>query len=382
VSPLALLFGSAMLLAVHSHARLAQPLWVEVDSGVDCPGEPALLAALRARLGQAEVRSGRAPSGGMELRLVARGSRAVTIILRERGALLVKRDLDVPPGECAALAHTCALIAEAWLIPPRSKPRPGKVAAVPAPPEAAAAASPEAAAPSPPVSEPSPAELDAAKPGPPTEPVSSRGPAPEVAAKGTLATQQREVTVPSTRPSPTADTPVSRRRAWSLMVAASTGSTVALQGHAPMVITARLDISGGYGAWRLGLRGAFETSRDLDPSPNLLLVRYWPAGIYAGRVLIDRPRWVFGALAGAGVDFVETRSSGYAAPRGFSSINPVGFGGLGCLWRLAVRFSLVGIAEVAVAGQTDRFYVGNAGEVARTARVRAGLSLGAAWHLR
>ena len=61
---------------------------------------------------------------------------------------------------------------------------------------------------------------------------------------------------------------------------------------------------------------------------------------------------------------------------------PLILAGLQAEWLVSRSFGIVAASEVLVALRREEYVVANLGSVARTPRVRSGLALGVAWHLR
>jgi len=399
-----------MLLAVQNHSHAACPVWVDVPPQIACPDESALLTALRARLGKECVRVGRASAQEPSLRLVARGPRALTVVLRAGGSTVVERDVEVVEGECTAMAHTLALIAESWLAAPRPRAKSRAAAseqqrALPLSPEGTAISSTpasvqaqEAAL----TSVPAPAD-NVPTSATPTKGADTTEAAPVVPDAAEPAVDPDKAAVPTTRevPQPQAhpSIPVGLQdRTWSLTIAASGGTMVPIASPISSSAAGALHLQLGYRRWFGGVRGAFESTTDLHPavgdvaasasdgtalpSTGTMAVRYTPVGAYAGRVLVESHRGWFAALGGGGMDILSARASGYSSDSSATMIDAVAFAGLWGEWRFHCRFGAIATSDVAVALRRYQFSVANVGPVARTSRARAGFSLGVAWHLR
>jgi hypothetical protein len=157
---------------------------------------------------------------------------------------------------------------------------------------------------------------------------------------------------------------------------------VAIESRASLAAMGRIDLGIGHGPWLFGMRGALESTTDLDPSSSSILVRYAPVGIYAGRTVAHRGRFILAPLAGLGLQIVSARASGFSSDRAFTMMDPIAFGGLWGEWRFGRHLGLVGAGDVVLTLRRDQFSVANLGPVAQTPRARAGFSLGVAWHPR
>jgi hypothetical protein len=406
-----------MLLAAQNDTRASRPIWVDVPAQIGCPDEGALLTALRARFGRERVRVGRALAQDLSLRLVTRGPRALTMVLREGGSTIVERGVEVAEGECAALAHTLALIAESWLAAPLPRPRaknrvaaPEQQRSVPASPEETATASTpttvlteEAAptsVPAPAAEVPPSATPAGATYTPMSEPAVPAIPAPPVAAVPAADSGK----VASSRSHETPKTKVQHNfpaglqdRPWSITLAASGGAVFPLEGPTAWAAVGVLDLQLGYRRWFGGVRSVLESPTDLHPavgnavagasdvtalpSTGTMAVRYTPVGAYAGRVLVESNRFTFAALAGGGMDILSARASGYSSDSSYTAIDAMAFAGLRGEWRFSGRFGAVATSDVAFDFRRYQFSVVNVGPVARTTRARSGFALGVAWHL-
>jgi hypothetical protein len=399
-----------MLLAAQNDSHASRPIWVDVPPHIACPDESALLTALRARLGTERVRAGRASAQALSLRLVARGPRALTMVLREGGLTLVERDVEAAAGECTAMAHTLALIAESWLAAPRPRaksraaaleqPRP-----VPASPEEKATLSIPTAVPTqkaaptsalPPADEVPPsatptraADAAVAVPAVPAAAV------PAVVSAKVAASTSREAPQVPVQPTIPARLP---ERTWSIIIATTGGAMVPIASPISGIAASVLDLQLGYGRWFGGVRGAFESTTDLHlavdnvvagasggtsfPSTGSVVMRYTPVGAYAGRVLPESNRFTFAVLAGGGVDILSARASGFSSDSATIALDPMAFAGLWGEWRFSGGFAALATSNVSIDFRRYQFSVANLGPVAQTPRARAGFALGVAWHLR
>lgn len=165
------------------------------------------------------------------------------------------------------------------------------------------------------------------------------------------------------------------------MLAADAGAMVSLDARATVTASSRADFSVDRRRWRLGVRGALESSADLDDSSGQVMVRHIPAGAYLGRRLVEGNHATVTTTVGAGVDFMSAHTSGYAAPRSFRASDPLVLAGLQGEWRLGRHIGVFGAADLLVALRREQFSVANVGPITSTSRVRAGLALGVAWHL-
>jgi hypothetical protein len=396
-----------MLLAAQNDTRASRPIWVDVPTQISCPDQGALLTALRARLGRERVRVGRAQAQDLRLRLVVRGPRALSLVLREGSSTIVEREVKVAEGECTALAHTLALIAESWLASPRPRAKsrsadPEQQRPVPASTEGRTSSIPtslptEEAAPT---SAPAPADN---VPPSATPATAETTPVAMPAAPAVPAAVSVKVAASTSRQAPQAEvqpTISSERqdRTWALTIAASGGAMVPMASPTSGIAAGVLDLQLGYGRWFGGVRGAFESSTDVHPavgnalasasggtalpSTGNMAMRYTPVGAYAGRVLVESKRFTFAVRAGGGVDILSARASGFSSDGATTAIDPMGFAGLLSAWRFSGRFAAVATSDVGFDFRRYQFSVANVGPVARTPRARAGFALGVAWHLR
>jgi len=166
------------------------------------------------------------------------------------------------------------------------------------------------------------------------------------------------------------------------MLAADAGAMVSLDTRAAVTASARADFSVDAHRWRLGVRGAIESSADLDDSAREVMVRHIPVGAYLGRRLVEGSHATITTAVGAGMDVISAHSSGYATPRSFRAIDPLVLAGLQGEWRVGRRVGVLGAADLVVALRREQYSVANLGPVTSTSRLRAGLALGVAWHLR
>lgn len=386
-----------VLLLAQASAPLPPRVWVDAPAPLKCPDQDALLAALRFSLGKDRIATGRARPGEPSLSLRLRGTGGLTVVLRRAGTTLGERDLHVAQDDCPALANTIALLTEAWLTapptprpaPPITGPRsapsgqplspaPAPLAAEPHPdPRPEAAPEPSAATPEPEItatpaanipvapaasaSLPAPAEIPAAQPLP--------NPAPAPPA------------VPVGEPTPPVERP-SAAPAWSMRLAAALGGMAALPSFATPVARAIADLRLDRGSWFLGMRGAAEDRADLASSAGKLWARHIPASAYLGHALVMGGPMRLEVLLGGGVDVVLASTSGYGNERSFKSVSPLIQTGVQAEWLLGRHFGIVAASEILIDLQRAQFVVANLGPVGRTERVRAGLALGVAWHLR
>ena len=341
---LSALAGMVMLLAAQEGTRASNRLWVDAAAQLRCPDRDSVLAALRARLGNDRVSSGRAPARGLVFRLIPRGSRGVTMSLRRGLTVIVEREIEVDEGECAALAHTLALMTESWLAAPaplsaatesRAQPAsspadarmPGQPAGEAPAPGATAESSPAAeslpglvTAPS--ASVPQGAAPTASPPGDLASPAMVAAPSPRAAPPLPEPAPSPAIAAPSqVAVSPGASRPQARR--WSASIAADAGGMVSLDRRATLGATAHADFGIEIRDWLLGIRGALESAADLDDSSGKLLVRHVPVTAYLGRILVTRNRLSFAMLAGGGFDVVVARASGYSSGRSLDAVDPI-----------------------------------------------------------
>jgi hypothetical protein len=166
-----------------------------------------------------------------------------------------------------------------------------------------------------------------------------------------------------------------------MRLAAALGGMAAMPSFATPVARIIGDLRLDGGRWFLGIRGAAEDRADLASSTGELLARHIPASAYLGHAMgSDRLRLEI--LVGGGVDVVIASTSNYGNGRSFTSVAPLILAGLQAEWQVSRSFGIVAASEVLVDLRREEYVVANLGSVARTPRVRAGLALGVAWHLR
>lgn len=376
-----------MLLAAQGAPGGITAVWVEAGPELRCPEQGAVLGALRARLGESRVGHGRGVGTDFTLRLHRRGARGMTVVLRRSGVLLVERTIEVHENECASLAETLALLVDTWVTVPEAtaRRRPAeRRAAEPAPAVARAAlgapvveASPAPVAPedalSGTVANPREAGGDRAPSAAPAPPSPAVPPAALVMAQP-APVEVAVVAPPAPAPSPSGG--------WAATLAADGGALVAFDGGARTTAAGRVDFSVAYRGWQLGVRAAVESAADVDDSAAALRIRHVPCGAYFGRRLAGAERARVSLLLGGGVDFISATASGYGPlDRSFDAVDPFATAGLRGEWLLGRRFGVIGGGDLLLALRREQFSVANAGPVAHTSRLRAGLSLGVAWHL-
>jgi len=400
-----------MLLAAQIDTRASRPIWVDVPARIGCPDEGALLTALRARLGRKRVRVGRALAKDPSLRLVARGARALTMVLRDGGSTIVERDVEVAEGECAALAHTLALIAESWLAAPPSSARAKSQEATPEQPRPTTDSDEKTVPPSAPAivsaRESAPTlnsgTNDAATPREtPARAADTHVPFPAVPAAVFIAHPDKGAALTSHEAPEAKVQPIVpagfQNRPRSIAITTSAGAMVPLAGPNSWAAAGRLEVQLGYGRWFGGVRGAHESTTDLHPAVGnvvagastgtalpataTMTLRYTPVGAFAGRVVVDSNRFTIAALAGGGVDILSARASGYSSDSTHTAVDSMAFAGLRGEWRVSGQWGAVATSDVALDVHRYQFSVANVGPVARTPRARAGFALGVAWHLR
>jgi hypothetical protein len=165
------------------------------------------------------------------------------------------------------------------------------------------------------------------------------------------------------------------------MLAANAGAMVSLDARTVVTANGGADLGVEHRGWRMGVRGAFESSADLDVSAAEVMVRHVPIAAYLGRRLAGGQPVVVTGAAGAGVDLVSARTSGYATPRSFSATDAIVLAELQGEWRVRRQLGVICAADLILALRRERYAIANLGPVANTSRLRAGLVLGVAWHL-
>jgi hypothetical protein len=404
----AVLVGVTVLLAAQNVAPERPRLWVETAADLRCPDEDAVLAALLGRFGDARVAHGPSARHGLGLRVVPHGPRGVRVLIRRSGKILVERTLAAPDGHCSDLADTVALLAEAWLgrgaepppaadAPPARAPTTRALAENAAPPTAEADQTapetdlgtetprPAAAVPAP-LETPEPPDTH----GPPRThapsdtPASPGTPAPPEASAPAAAERAEAVRLPAPALPAPASGPATASpspRPWAASVSVEVGALLALDASATPTGSARAAVGIDHGRWRYGVRGALETSADLDPTAGQVVVRRSPVGAYLGYQPVRGGQVAVTLIAGAGVEIVTARTAGYAMPRSFDAVEPIAFAGAQGEWWLGRRFGLVAAVDLLASARREQYTVANVGTAASTSRVRAGLALGGAWRL-
>lgn len=399
-NPLSFAVVGIVLLLAQASAPLPPRVWVDAPAPLKCPDQDALLAALRFSLGKDRIAIGKARPGEPSLSLRLRGAGGLTVVLRRAGTTLGERDLHVASDDCPALANTIALLTEAWLTAPpaprpappitnvRSAPSGQSPSPAPAPiaagslpdPRPEASPPPPAATPKPESTATPPANLPVT-PAEPTKDVPPPAPAVAPAAQPLPDPAAAPPAVPAREPAPPVEkTPAAP--AWSMSLAAALGGMAALPSFATPVARAIADLRLDRGRWFLGIRGAAEDRANLDPTADKLWARHIPASAYLGHALVASGALRLEILVGGGVDVVLASTSGYGNERSFKSVSPLIQTGVQAEWLLGRHFGIVAASELLVALQREQFVVANVGPVAKTERVRAGLALGVAWHLR
>lgn len=397
-----------VLVLAQAGSHASGPVWVDVPAPLRCPQADAVLAALRSRLGGGQASMGKGDMRGISLRLSQHGAHAVTVALRRPGAAVVERTIAASDGECATLAHTVALLAESWLTtPPTSRPtamtNEGKSVgavrtvevepttetyedALPMP-SAAGEAAPTSSAPS----QPDAHMIDGVKPDaalPKPHAVAPTPPAPSteagvVRAQGGLAptlAPSRPDVIPTVNDTRAVVAPAAKP-AWAIGLAAEAGAMAQVSSRTAAAAALRLALLAEYRRWMIGALGGVESAVDLDDSTAEILVRHVPLAVALGRVLASGDRGRVATLVGAGGDVVLANASGYVERRSFRVVAPVMLAEVRGEWRLGRWLSLCATADVALALRREQFSIANLGPVASTSRVRAGLMLGALWHI-
>jgi hypothetical protein len=354
---------------------------------------------LRFSLGSDRVATGKGRPHEPSLSLRLRGTGGLTIVLRKAGITLGERDLHVAQDDCSALANTVALMTEAWLTspaaprpaPPVTDPRitPSGTPASTAPAPIKAESPPEPGPVSPPersLATPDPAIMASPVADAPVVPVEpADGPSPLAPVVVSAAKPLPELVPPSPALPAREPTPPVESRSdasvRSMTLAASLGGMAAMSRSMATVARISADLRLDRGRWLFGARGAAEDRADLDSSAGKLLARHIPASAYLGRAM-GSGRLKLEILVGGGVDVVLASTSGYGNERTFVSVFPLIAAGVQTEWLVSRSFGVVAAGEILIALRRDQFFVANLGPVARTERVRAGLALGVAWHLR
>jgi hypothetical protein len=270
-------------------------------------------------------------------------------LLLSRGEVLVERIIDVAADECPGLAHTLALVAEAWL--PTVADAQEDVSSPPATEKAAAPSKDTGAA-------PEPAPAPAGVPGAPA--ASAAPPAPAAA--------------------PTAVSP----RVRHFRLEAAVGAAIPLESGSDVTGLLRVSAEGALGRWLAGLRGHFETAGDLhvsSPVPSeagAISTSRTAADGFLGCKLHDGARTEVAVLVSAGFEFVSAHVSGYTDLVDETFVDPEVGAGARATWLAVGDVAFSGGLDVTYAWRRETFVTGGA-SIAAMPHFRTRLVAGVSW---
>lgn len=328
-------------------------LTVEAAPTLRCPPAPRVVEALTQQLAPEPVRASDAPRGQFHLTLRALGEHGVAMMLREGQALLVERQVEVAPDECDRLAETIALITAAWVrqsgerveVAEHVEPRP----------------------------RPSADGTTSSAPRLQTRQVDDVEP-PARAPDSSIPSVLTDAPIPQGAPEPA---PSHRH---GLLLEGGAGTTVSLDGPALPTVTGHAGIAALRDRYRVGLHGHLESARTLDREGEVS-VRHAQVELAGGLAIVDERRTVHGVAAlGAGVDILSARAPRFARRDTAHSVIPIGTLGLRGVVRAHPALDVFAGAELVLSLWRERFLAD--GEiVARTARARTRLLVGASWRV-
>jgi hypothetical protein len=308
-----------------SESASADVLSVALAPEVRCVKPSTLLQVLSARLAPISVARTASASDRFKLSLQAYGSHGVALELREYDEVLVRRELEIAPDECSALAYTLALIVETWLLAPRS----GAGTA----PQSSAATDTPPAAPSP----RTPARVRAAPPS------------------------------------------VKRAAAYRWMIEAGVGTSVPLESGPSPVIAGRVGVAFARDPWLFVLYGNVETARSLDAAADISL-QHTSLELAVGASVIRAAKLDVALLLGTGVEAVSAHVVSYTKSDVAALFSPVSALAVRGAFQPSARVGLFVSMELAVSWRQVRFASENE-PIAETPRARPRFVLGGAWHV-
>jgi hypothetical protein len=333
-------------------------LSVELAPDLRCPEPRTLSAALDSRWPMLHAEPNAEARARFHLAVQPHGPHGVTLRLRDGDTLLVERSLEVAPHECDKLADTLALIAETWVNTP-ARDAPGEAEA------SSALISAAAESPTQLLDEPMPASVTevqgASQPMLPTASIATAPPVPTA-----HATQG----VPDRAASKVLD---------QLTLGAAAGTVLASDGEVVPSVAVGASLEAWHRRWRFGLRGHFETARNLDEQGTISL-RHAPLEGYVGGALASFTLVDIVLLAGLGLDVISSHVTGYERSGTSHALAPLASLSLRSAWRLHPAFSLFVAADILLNLRRERF-VSEGETLATTLRPRLRFTLGASWHV-